>query len=69
VDNAVYDVISRVKDKSFTGGIYNFGLAEDGVGYVYDANNKALISDAVRARIEALKADIVAGRISVPSSR
>lgn len=69
VDNAVFDVITRVKDKSFKGGIYNFGLAEDGVGYVYDANNKALIPDAVRARLEALKADIVAGRISVPSTR
>mgnify|MGYP003327316977 FL=1 len=69
VDNAVFDVITRVKNRTFTGGIYNFGLAEDGVGYVYDANNMALIPDAVRTRIEALKADIVAGRISVPSSR
>ncbi len=69
VDNAVYDVIDRVREKKFKGGIYNFGLAEDGVGYVYDENNKALIPDAVRARLEALKADIVAGRISVPSTR
>jgi basic membrane protein A len=69
VDNAVYDVIDRVRAKKFTGGIYNFGLAEDGVGYVYDANNKALIPDAVRVRLESLKGDIVAGRISVPSTR
>ena len=69
VDNAVFDVIKRVADKTFTGGIYSFGLAEDGVGYVYDDHNKALIPDSVRARLEALKADIVAGRIVVPSSR
>jgi basic membrane protein A len=69
VDNAVFDVIKRVKDKTFKGGIYSFGLAEDGVGYVYDANNKALIPDAVRARLEALKAEIVAGKINVPSTR
>lgn len=69
VDNAVFDVISRVKEKKFSGGIYDFGLAEDGVGYVYDEHNKALIPDAVRARLEALKADIVAGKITVPSSR
>jgi basic membrane protein A len=69
VDNAVYDAIKRVKDKTFTGGIQQFGLAQDGVGYVYDANNKALIPDAVRARLEALKAEIVAGKIMVPSSR
>ena len=69
VDNAVYDAILRVKEYRFTGGIYNFGLAEDGVGYVYDEHNRALIPDSVRARVEALKAEIVAGRIAVPSSR
>jgi basic membrane protein A len=69
VDNAVYDAILRVKEHRFSGGIYNFGLAEDGVGYVYDERNRALIPDAVRARVEALKAAIVAGRIVVPSSR
>ena len=50
-------------------GIQQFGLAENGVGYVYDANNKALIPDAVRARLDTLTADIVAGRIKVPSTR
>ncbi len=69
VDNAVYDIIKRVKEGKFTGGIYEFGLAEDGVGYVYDANNRAMIPDAVRARLEQLRADIIAGRITVPSSR
>ena len=69
VDNAVYDAILRVKENRFTGGIYNFGLAEDGVGYVYDEHNRALIPDAVRARVEALKAEIIAGRIAVPASR
>ena len=69
VDNAVFDLITRVKDKKFVGGIHNFGLAEDGVGYVYDEHNKALIPDAVRARLELLKADIVAGRIKVPNTR
>jgi basic membrane protein A len=69
VDNAVFEAIRRVKEKRFTGGIYQFGLAEDGVGYIYDEHNKALIPDDVRAKIEALKADIIAGRIVVPSTR
>jgi basic membrane protein A len=69
VDNAVFDAILRVKENRFTGGIYNFGLAEDGVAYIYDEHNRALIPDAVRARVEALKAEIIAGRIAVPSSR
>jgi basic membrane protein A len=36
---------------------------------VYDANNRALIPPAVRARLDTLTADIVAGRITVPSTR
>jgi basic membrane protein A len=44
-------------------------LAEHGVGYVYDAQNRALIPDSVRARVEELNGEIVAGRINVPSTR
>ncbi len=69
VDNAVFDAIKRVKEKRFKGGIYQYGLAEDGVGYVYDTNNEKLIPAAVRARVEALKQEIIAGRISVPSTK
>ena len=69
VDNAVFDAIKRVKSRRFTGGIYQYGLGEDGVGYVYDRNNEKLIPAAVRARVEALRQDIIAGRISVPSTR
>ena len=69
VDNAVFDAIKRVKEKRFKGGIYQYGLAEDGVGYVYDTNNEKMIPGAVRARVEALKQEIIAGRISVPSTK
>ncbi|MDH5235034.1 MAG: BMP family ABC transporter substrate-binding protein [Gemmatimonadota bacterium] len=69
VDESVFDTILRVKDGTFRGGVYQFGLAENGVGYVYDDNNRALIPDAVRTRLEALREDIIAGRITVPSTR
>ena len=69
VDNAVFDVIKRVKENRFQGGVYQYGLGENGVGYVYDANNAKLIPAAVRARLESLKQDIVAGTIVVPSTR
>jgi basic membrane protein A len=69
VDNAVFDAIKRVKEHRFEGGIYQYGLAENGVGYVYDANNEKLIPADVRARLESLKQDIVAGKIVVPSVR
>lgn len=69
VDESVFDAIQRVKDGTFQGGIYQFGLAENGVGYVYDENNRALIPDSVRARLEQLRDEIIAGRIRVPSTR
>ncbi len=69
VNAAVYDAIARVENGTFRGGVYSFGLAEGGVGYVYDDNNRALIPDAAHRRVEQLKADIIAGRIKVPSTR
>ena len=69
VDAAVYDAIRRAKDGTFQGGIYQFGLAEGGVGYIYDENNKPLIPDSVRARVQELAGEIIAGRIDVPSTR
>ena len=67
IDVALFDAVTRIKDGTFKGGIFDFGLAQDGVAYVYDDHNKALIPDAVRQRVEALKAEVVAGRITVPS--
>jgi basic membrane protein A and related proteins len=69
VDQAVFDAIRQVRDGTFKGGIYQLGLAEHGVDYVYDAENRALIPDSVRARVEALRAEIIAGKIDVPSTR
>jgi basic membrane protein A and related proteins len=69
VDNVVFDTIRRVHDGTFSGGIFSYGLKEKGVGYIYDAHNKALIPDSVRARLLTLEQDIIAGRILVPSTR
>ena len=69
VDAAVYDAIKLAKEHRFKGGINQFGLGQNGVGYVYDANNRALIPDSVRTRVEELRREIIAGRIRVPASR
>src|SRR6478672_9085161 len=69
IDVAVFDMIKRARDKTFSGGIFTYGLAQSGVGYVYDDQNKALIPDSVRTRLEQIKADIIAGKIPVPSTR
>lgn len=69
VDAAVYEAIARTKAGTFRGGIEQFGLKEQGVGYVYDDTNRALIPASVRARVEALRDSIVAGFITVPAQR
>src|ERR1044071_1100181 len=69
IDVSVLDAIRKVKEHTFKGGVFTYGLAENGVGYVYDDNNKAMIPDSVRTRLEQIKADIVAGKIKVPSTR
>jgi basic membrane protein A len=69
VDEAVFGAVKRVKDGTFQGGIYQLGLAEAGVDYVYDQHNRSLIPDSIRTRVEALRAEIIAGRIRVPSTR
>ena len=67
VSAAVFDQIARVKNGTFRGGVYDYGLREGGVGYVYDEHNRALIPDSVHARIEQLRQDIIDGRIRVPT--
>jgi basic membrane protein A len=69
VDAVVYDQIGRVRDNTFHGGIFEYGLAENGVGWIYDARNAPLIPDSVKSRLDALKAQIIAGKITVPSTR
>ncbi len=69
VDTVAYEAIAQVKAKNFRGGLHQYGLAEDGVGYVYDDHNRADIAPQVRQRVEELKAAIIAGEIAVPWER
>lgn len=65
VDLAVYDAFKSVQDGSFKGGTISFGVAQDGVGYALDDNNKALITADMQAAVEKAKADIIAGTVKV----
>jgi basic membrane protein A and related proteins len=65
VDVAVYNVMKAGKDGSFKGGIQALGLAQDGVGYAMDDNNKALVTAEMTAAVEKAKADIIAGTVKV----
>jgi len=67
VDVAVFDTIKKMQSGKFEGGVHEFGLAEEGVGFVYDDNNKAFIPQAVADEVNGLAKQIVAGTIKVPS--
>lgn len=67
VDVAVFETTKKVAENKFTSGVYEFGLAEGGVGFVYDDNNKAFIPQAVVDEVNGLAKQIVAGTIKVPS--
>jgi len=68
VDVAVYNVMKAGKEGTFVGGVANIqalGLAQDGVGYAMDDNNKALVTAEMAAAVEKAKADIIAGTVKV----
>src|SRR5205807_1280397 len=68
VDVAVFDAIRALVRGSWTPGPQVFGLREGGVGYAVNAYNRGLLSPYT-PKLEALKQDIVAGRIKVPANR
>jgi Uncharacterized ABC-type transport system, periplasmic component/surface lipoprotein len=62
VDVGVYTFIKSVHDGSFKGGTTLFDLKADGVGYSTTGGHV----DAIKDKLEAFKADIIAGKITVP---
>jgi basic membrane protein A len=66
VDVAVYTVFADARDGRWKPGSKVLGLAEDGVGYSLDQYNRKLITPAIEQRLDQARADIIAGRITVP---
>lgn len=67
VDVAVFDTILAAGEGRFSPGMVSFGAAEDGVGYVSTGPHAEGISDAIRLRVDELRAGIVAGRFVIPT--
>jgi basic membrane protein A and related proteins len=65
VDVAVFNAFKDAQEGKFTGGINVLGLKEGGIDYAIDDNNKALITDEMKAAVEKAKADIIAGTVQV----
>jgi basic membrane protein A len=63
VDVAVHDAFTT--GPSVETGVHVFGLAQEGVGYAVDEFNAELITADMQAAVDAARAAIIAGEISV----
>jgi basic membrane protein A len=60
VDVAVYNVL-----KGWKPGVQVLGLKEGGVDYAADEHNAKLLTPALKGKVDAVKADIIAGKVKV----
>ena len=65
VDIAVHDIIKAETEHRFVAGNKFFGLADKGVDYALDQYNESLIPADMRTKIEAVRTDILSGKIKV----
>jgi basic membrane protein A len=65
VDVATYNAFDQAKKGTFKAGVSNLGLAEDGVAWALDDNNKSLITADMKTAADKASADIKSGTIKV----
>ena len=66
VDVAVFDVVREVKERQFRPGMRVFGLREGGVDWVHEGPHASRLTPEVVSRVEALRAEVIAGTRRVP---
>ncbi len=64
VDTSVFDTVKQFKDGTLKGGFATYDLKSDGVGY----STSGGYLDDVKDKLEAIKADIISGKITVPTA-
>ncbi len=65
VDEVIYQTIGEIKNGTFKSGVRSLGLKEKGVGYIYDDNNKILISESTKKKVDEIMNKIISGEIKV----
>lgn len=68
VDGAVFEVVQSFVRGNFSGGLKTLGLKEKGVGFVYNDQNKKMISANIYRQVQTLRAEIVSGALAVPDA-
>ncbi len=65
VDVATYKSFMDAKDGTWKPGIQVLGLKDGGVDYAVDEYNKSLLTPEIKAKLDAIKADIISGKIQI----
>lgn len=65
VDLATYNSFKAAQAGRWKGGVQVLGLKEGGVDWAFDKDNEKLITPAMKAKVDAAKADILSGKIVV----
>ena len=65
VDLAAYRSFKAAQEGTWKGGTEVLGLKEGGVDWALDQYNEPLVTPEMKAKVEAAKADIIAGKIVV----
>ena len=65
VDNAVLAAFKEAAAGTFKGGSVSMGLAEGGVDWALDEHNRSLVTPEMEAKVNAIKKDIVDGKIKI----
>src|SRR5262247_1867032 len=65
VDLAVYESFKFAREGVWQPGVRTLGVAEGGVGWALDDNNRKLITPEMERRLQEARADIIAGKIKV----
>ena len=68
-DVAVFDIVKAAVDGTFHGGMNVFGPKEAGVDYVHEGPHASLIPEDVKAKVAALREDVMEKRITVAVER
>jgi len=68
VDEVVYITVKEFIENNFKSGIKTFGLSDKGVDYIYDNNNKILITDEINKKAEEIRQKLIKGEITVPAN-
>jgi basic membrane protein A len=65
VDIATYKTFEAAKNDNFKPGVQVLGLAEGGVGWALDENNKPLITEEMKTAVAKAEEDIKSGAVKV----